>query len=435
MKNKTAVIILAAGKSKRMKTGTVKVLHKVSGKHIIDYVFDAAGKAKLTDICLVVGYQAGKLKETYKGKVLFAEQAKQLGTGHAVEVGLKSLKKRFDNVVILYGDMPLIEAGDIKKLVNYHNKNKFDATVLSVKVDNPGDFGRIIRNKSGSIEGIIEVKDATPAQLKINEVNTGIYCFKFDALKKALSGIGYANKQKEKYLTDTVSYLVKKKASVSVYVSDNKNLAVGINTRVDLANVNDIINKAKLEKLMLSGVTVIDPRTTYIHNDVKIMPDTVIHPFTIIEGKTSIGPNCSIGPFVRITDSVIENDVGIGPFAYIRPGTVINDNAKIGDFVEIKNSKVGSYSKVPHLSYIGDSILGQRVNIGAGVITCNYDGLSKNQTVISDNCFVGANCNLVAPVKLGKGSKTGAGSVVTKDVPDNTLAVGIPARAIKKLKK
>lgn len=464
MKNNTATLILAAGKSTRMKSETIKVLHKVSGKYIISFVLKAAeavcAKAvpvkagihqnKISDIYLVIGHQGGILKELYKGRYNFVEQKQQFGTGHAVEAALKKIKGNFENIVVLNGDMPLIEDKDIKDLLDYHIKNNSDATVLTVDAEDKTDFGRIVRSASGKIEKIVEVKDANFQELEIKEVNSGIYCFKLKALKLALSKVGFENRQKEKYLTDTISYLVKNDFSVDAYVSENKNLAIGINTRVDLAKVASIINVKKLEEVMLDGVTIIDPANTYIHDDVKIGSDTVVNPFTIIEGKTVIGKNCMIGPFSRINSSVIGNQVyaensiilesevkdkvTIGPFAYLRPGSVIGSNVKIGDFVEIKKSSIGNNSKVPHLSYIGDSVVGEKVNIGAGVITCNYDGSEKHKTIIADNCFIGANSNLVAPLKIGKGSKTGAGSVVTKDIPEKTLAVGIPARAIKKLK-
>lgn len=449
MKNNTAVIILAAGKSTRMKSDTIKVLHRTGGRYIIDYVLSAAGNAKVNDIYIVVGHQGNLLKELYGKKYNFVEQKKQLGTGHAVEVALKKIKNGVKNIIVLNGDMPLIEENDIKKLLDCHVKSGTDATVLTVIAKEKTDFGRIVRSRFNKVERIIEVKDATSAQLGIREVNTGIYCFRPQALKAALSKVGFENKQKEKYLTDTISYLAGNGFNIDAYISDNANLAVGINTRCDLAKVGKIINDKKLENLMLNGVTIIDPANTYIHDKAEIRQDTVIYPFTIIEGQTVIGKKCEIGPNVRIADCKIENEVKIenavllesvicekvtvGPFSYIRPGSYIDGNAKIGDFVEIKKSKIGKGSKVPHLSYIGDAVVGEKVNIGAGVITCNYDGTDKHKTIISDNCFIGANSNLVAPVKIGKGSKTGAGSVVTKDVPENTLAVGIPARGIKKL--
>jgi len=465
MKKNTAALILAAGKSTRMKSETIKVLHRVSGKYIIDFVLETVeavraktvpAKAgiqqnKISDVYLVIGHQGKILKELYKCKYNFVEQKDQLGTGHAVETALKKIKGNFENIIVLNGDMPLIEDKDIKDLIDYHVKNNCDATVLTVEAEGKTDFGRILRSASGKIEKIVEVKDANFQELEIKEVNSGVYCFKLKALKIALSKIGFENRQKEKYLTDTISYLVKNDFSVDAYVSENKNLAIGINTRVDLAKVASIINEKKLVEVMLGGVTVIDPANTYIHEDVKIGADTVINPFTIIEGETVIGKNCVIGPSTRINNCVIGNQVSaenavlleseikdkvnIGPFAYIRPGSVIGSNVKIGDFVEIKKSSIGNGSKVPHLSYIGDSLVGEKVNIGAGVITCNYDGNEKHKTIIADNCFIGANSNLVAPLKIGKGSKTGAGSVVTKDIPENTLAVGIPARAIKKISR
>lgn len=450
MKNNTAVIILAAGKSTRMKSETIKVLHQVSGKYIIDFVLETVKRSKIKDLYLVIGHQGNILKELYKGKYNFVEQKEQLGTGHAVEVALKKIKDNFENIIVLNGDMPLIEDKDIRDLLDYHIKNNCDATVLTVEAEDKTDFGRIVRSASGKIEKIVEVKDANFQELEIKEVNSGIYCFKLKSLKLALSKVGFENRQKEKYLTDTISYLVKNDFAVDAYVSENKNLAIGINTRVDLAKVASIINRKKLVEVMLGGATIIDPANTYIHNDVKIGTDTVINPFTFIEGETIIGKNCMIGPFTRINNSELGNEifaensvileseikdkVNIGPFAYIRPGSVIGSNVKIGDFVEIKKSNIGNNSKVPHLSYIGDSIVGEKVNIGAGVITCNYDGSEKHKTIIADNCFIGANSNLVAPVKIGKGSKTGAGSVVTKDIPENTLAVGMPARAIRKIK-
>lgn len=446
------IIILAAGQGKRMKSDIPKVLHKVSGRRMLDYVLETAESLSPEAIFLIAGHKFHLVDELYKKrKCKLVYQKEQLGTGHAVEHVLPHLKSPETDVLILSGDMPLIAKDDILSLIQKHKKSQSAAAFLSVEADSKSDFGRVIRDsRNNKVKKIVESKDASKKELSVTEVNTGIYCFKANYLKEALPKLGFKNVQKEKYLPDVIDYLVKKNLKVEAVKSSNKFLTMGINTRIDLAKVSKIINQKKLEDLMLKGVTILDPDSVFIQNQVSVGKDTVIYPFTILEGDTKIGENCILGPFSRITNSNISNSVciensvvvdstigessKIGPFAYLRPGSKIGKNVKIGDFVEIKKSDIKDFSKVSHLSYIGDAIIGKNVNIGAGVITCNFDGIKKNITVIGDESFIGANTNLIAPVKVGRGSKTGAGSVVNKDVPPQTLAVGIPARNIKKLK-
>lgn len=444
-----AVIILAAGEGKRMKSGLPKVLHKVAGRPMLDYVFEKVNKLKIKEKYLVVGYKAEELSG-YKKEANIIVQKEQLGTGHAAEKVLPFFKKKAENVLILYGDMPLVSIQSLREFIEHHYKTKADLTVLTAEGERKSDFGRIIREPSGRVTKIVEAKDATCEQLNVKEVNTGIYCIRQSSLIEALPNLGYNNRQKEKYLTDVVEYLVGRGKNVQAKIIKDPYLALGINTRSDLAKVSRIIFQNYLEELMLSGVTVVSPETTFVETSVKIGKDTVILPYTVIQGNTNIGKDCIIGPFTRIVASkigekaeiqnsvVIESFIGkgskCGPFAYLRPETRIGNYARIGDFVEIKKSRINDFSKVPHLSYIGDAEIGKHVNVGAGVITCNFDGVKKHQTFIEDDVYLGANTNLVAPVRLGRGSKTGAGSVVTKNVPSHSLAVGIPARIIKKIK-
>lgn len=432
-------VILAAGKGTRMKSNIPKVLHKICGQPMVEHVVMATQEAGGQKPVVVVGHGAEKVKEYLGDKVIYALQEEQLGTGHAVLQAAEFLKDFKGVVLVLCGDTPLITSHTLHNLIEMHRKTGAAATVLTAVMDNPHGYGRIIRNHKGSIEKIIEQKDASPEELLVKEINTGAYCFDSGKLMAAVHEIKPANAQGEYYLTDVLEIFAGNGLSVEGLIIEDNQEMMGINDRIQLAEAERILRLRILYQLMEAGVTIIDPNTTYITKEVQIAPDTVIYPQTYIEGQTVIGANCNIGPMSRLTDVLLEDNVqiqnsvileskiargsNIGPFAYIRPGTEIGENAKVGDFVEIKNSKIGKGSKIPHLTYIGDAEIGERVNIGAGTITCNYDGKNKWPTIINDGAFVGSNTNLVAPVQVGGNAVIAAGSTITKNIPEDSLAV------------
>ncbi len=430
-------IILAGGKGTRMKSNTPKVLHKILEKELVTYSIDVANEIGSSKIVVVVGDQAEKVKETITKDVSFALQEKQLGTGHAVMICDEFIDENSD-VLILYGDTPAIKAETLEKLYAQHKEENNSLTVVSNILDNPKGYGRIVR-ENGKVTCIIEQKDASPEIDKINEVNTGVYIFKGRDLKQALKELTNNNSQKEYYITDTLEIMLNKNLGVGVMIADDNTEFLGINTKVQLAQVSEIIKKRTNENLMLDGVIIIDPNTTYISPSVKIGIDTIIRPNTTITGDTVIGENCDIGNStlsnmkinnnVTIINSVcnnssIDDNTNIGPFAYIRPNCTIGKKVKIGDFVEVKNAIIGDNSKASHLTYIGDATLGENINLGCGTITVNYDGKNKHRTIIEDDVFVGCNSNLIAPVTLKKGSTIGAGTTVTKDAPEDSLVIG-----------
>ncbi len=426
-------LILAAGMSSRMKSKYPKVVHPLCGKPMIQWVLDAvSGITK--KVCVVIGYQAQMVKQVLPDDVDIAYQTEQLGTAHAV-MSAKHFIDPADDVLILYGDMPLIRQETLQKIVDAHRRGDYDVTVVSVEMDDPTGYGRIVKDDSGKFVKIVEEFDASEQEKKIREINTGVYIFKGSKLLEVLPKINCENRKREYYLTDAVGLLEK----VNVYRDENVEDFSGINNRIQLAQVEKIQRKRILERLMLDGVTIVDPLTTYIDASVKIGRDTIVYPMTFIEGETVIGEDCVIGPMTRIVNCVIENQVvvnrsectgahimsgvSVGPFSRLREGTVLYPKVKIGNFVEVKNSTIGSNTKAQHLTYLGDSQIGEDVNVGAGTITCNFDGKKKNQTVIEDQVFIGSNTALVAPVKIKKGSFIAAGSTITQDVPEWSLAI------------
>jgi bifunctional UDP-N-acetylglucosamine pyrophosphorylase/glucosamine-1-phosphate N-acetyltransferase len=435
----TAVIIMAAGKGKRMKSNQPKVLHNLAGKPILNYVLDTVDKLEAKRKILIIGYKSDKVRKLIGDKIEYAEQTEQLGTAHAVLQTKKLLSNFKGDILILSGDVPFITVKTLKKLLKYHQDNNFCCTLLSAVLKNPKGYGRIIREKKGKIQGIIEEVDLSIEKKKITEINSGIYCFDKERLFQTLEKISTDNKQGEYYLTDTVKILLEEGLTLGNTMVKDYSEILGINNRLDLANASKKIYQKTLQRLMLRGITIVDPNSIFIEQGVKIGQDSIIYPFTIIEKDTKIGSDCFIGPYshlinadvgngVRIWASLIENSTikegaNIGPYAHLRPGTVVEKDAKIGNFVELKKTVMGEGSKASHLTYLGDAIIGKRVNIGAGTITCNYDGVKKNKTVIEDGVFIGSNNSLVAPVKLGKNSYTGAGSTITEDVPAGNLAV------------
>lgn len=437
--NDTAVIIMAAGKGKRMKSNLPKVLHNLAAKPILNYVLDTVDQLEAKRKLLIVGYKSDKIRELVGDKIEYVEQKEQLGTAHAVLQTKKLLSDFKGDVLILSGDVPFLTVKTIKKLLKHHQTNNFCCTLASTILKNPKGYGRIIRDKKGEIKGIIEEVDLSADRMTITEINSGIYCFDKDKLFRALEKITPDNKQGEYYLTDTVEILLKEGLTVGNIIVKNYSEILGINSRLDLADASRKIYQKTLQDLMLQGVTIIDPSSTFIEQGVKIGQDTIIYPFTIIEKDTKIEESCLVGPYshlidanigkgVRIWASIIESSTvkegaNIGPYAHLRPETVVEKGAKIGNFVELKKTVMGEGSKASHLTYLGDATIGKKVNIGAGTITCNYDGEKKHKTIIKNGVFIGSNNSLVAPVKLGKDSYTGAGSTITRDVPAGNLAI------------
>ncbi len=434
-----AAVILAAGKGTRMKSGLPKVMHRVCGRPMIEYVLDAVQGAGVEEIVVVVGFGGDLVARTVQDRARVVYQHQQLGTAHALLQAAPVLGNFPGAILVVCGDTPLVTSSTLARLAAAHAEMGVRATILTAILDDPTGYGRVIRDGEGRVQRIVEQRDATPRELAVKEINTGIYCFSAPGLFDALSAIKSENAQGEYYLTDIIGQLVQQGEPVAALKVEDPREVEGINDRRQLARIEAYLRQQILEELMLSGVTVVDPATTFVDRNVKIGPDTVIYPFTIIEGNTVIGRNCVIGPGSRLIDvqtgegvviehSVIrESKIGdnctIGPFAYIRPGCVLAPEVKVGDFVELKKTVVGRGSKIPHLSYVGDATVGSGVNIGAGTITCNYDGEKKWPTVIGDGAFIGSNTNLVAPVEVGKGAFIGAGSTITRDVPPGALGI------------
>jgi bifunctional UDP-N-acetylglucosamine pyrophosphorylase / glucosamine-1-phosphate N-acetyltransferase len=436
-----SALILAAGKGTRMKSELCKVLHQVAGKPMISYVLEAVGSCGFDKMVLVLGHQAESVKESVSFPSLdYAVQEPQLGTGHAVLSARHLFDEYPGNVLVLCGDTPLIQPTTIKRFVEFHEETKSRLSLITARPLNPHGYGRIIRNESGRVIQIVEERDASDSQRLIDEVNTGIYMVERALLFSLLEKIKANNSQQEYYLTDIVTEAIKISEPVNAYLLDDFQEALGINTRAELAAASTIIWNKTRRNLMESGVTLLDPCATYVAPDVTIGRDTVIHPGTNISGATRIGANCLIESGVYIIDSqlgdgvkvlqgsrlvgaVVNEGTSVGPMAHIRPGTVIGRDARIGNFVEVKKTVVGDGTKASHLTYLGDSVIGKKVNIGCGTITCNYDGKKKHPTIIGDGCFVGSDVQFVAPVEIGEGSVIGAGSTITHNVPPRSLAV------------
>ena len=437
---KTTAIILAAGKGTRMNSFKSKVLCKVLETPMIDWVLDACDEADIKNKCIVVGYGAEKILEHVKKRALFYYQREQTGTAGAVKSALDFLiSNDGKDVFICCGDSPLLDRKNIVESYILHKKTMASSTTISAKVEEPRDFGRIVRDEKNNIVRIVEKKDATKQELEIKEVNSGAYWFSIRELLCILNSVQSKNKQNEYYLTDVIDLLIKNKKKVSCFVAKNSEIVYGANDKFELLKINEIARKNVIERLIKIGVEFISTDGVLISKYSKIGNNVKIFPGTIILGKTEIGENSIIGPNSLIEDSLIGKNciinasqvysskvldfTTIGPFSHIRPNSDISHHVKIGDFVEVKNSKIGAGTAISHLTYVGDSDVGKNVNFGCGVVTINYDGVKKNRCEILDGAFVGCNTNLVAPVKLGRNSYTGAGSTVTKDVPDEALAI------------
>jgi bifunctional UDP-N-acetylglucosamine pyrophosphorylase/glucosamine-1-phosphate N-acetyltransferase len=436
-----AVLILAAGKGTRMKSDLVKVLHPVAGTPMLSYSLDLSRNLKPSRLVVVVGFQADLVQERFKAEdITFALQKEQLGTGHAVLSAGPALQGFRGIVLILSGDVPLLAEGTVKNFLQSHQKRQATLSVITVELENPRGYGRVFRNADGSLLRITEDKDLKPGEERVREINTGIYCVDADFLFSALSHVTPQNAQKEYYLTDIVGQASAEKKKVFPFLVKDPLEVMGINTRVELAKANQAMKKKIAEQHMLDGVTLIDPETTYIDRDVKIGRDSVIYPNCYLLGKTSLGMGCLVESGCKladtqagnqvtikvssvITESILEDHVEVGPFAHLRPQNVLREGSKIGNFVEVKKSVIGKGTKANHLSYIGDATLGEKINVGAGTITCNYDGKKKHPTVIENGVFIGSNTALVAPIKIERNAVIGAGSTITKEVPADTLAV------------
>jgi bifunctional UDP-N-acetylglucosamine pyrophosphorylase/glucosamine-1-phosphate N-acetyltransferase len=444
--NKWTALILAAGEGKRMKSDVPKVLHKICGKALLEWVCETVKYAGIDECISIVGHKHEKVEEYMGNKTKYILQNEQLGTGHAVMQAEKILSKKKGNVIVLSGDVPLITADTVKEFINFHETNKNAVTVLTADYDDPTGYGRIVRDNNSLIK-IVEEKDASISEKKIKEINSGIYCFNIEKLLFALSKIDDNNNQKEYYLTDTIEILIKSGEKAAAYRIIDESEIFGVNSRQHLAIAEKEMKNRILNKHMDNGVTIMDPFNTYINGDVNIGRDTVIYPGVFLESGTEIGNNCDIGPNTKITnckiadntqvqfsvlaDSEVLENTRVGPFAYIRPGSKIGKNVKIGDFVEVKNSVIGDNTKVSHLTYIGDAELGKNVNMGCGSVIVNYDGEEKHKTYIKDNAFVGCNVNLISPVKINKNAYVAAGSTITDDVPENSLAIARERQIVK----
>jgi bifunctional UDP-N-acetylglucosamine pyrophosphorylase/glucosamine-1-phosphate N-acetyltransferase len=438
---KFSILILAAGKATRFKSEHSKMLHRLAGRLLGEHILRAAQGAGPECLYMIIGHEAEEMRKAFaRPGLVFIEQTEQMGTGHAVMMAREELEKcSSDAVLVLVGDAPLLRPETLVHLVEIHRKARAAATILTTRLDYPTGYGRIVR-AGNRVRCIVEEKVATPAQRRIREINSGIICFSRAHLLEHLQELSRANAQKEFLLTDLVEIFNRHQLKVAAFpVSDSREV-LGINDRIELAQIEKLLRLRKAAALMRNGVTVNDPQTTYIDPDVEAGPDTVIEPGARLFGQTRLGRDCHIQSYCTITDSLLADRVTvrpcsvitnsriacgatIGPFAHLREGALIEENARIGNYVEVKKSRVGRGSKAQHLTYLGDATLGENVNIGAGTITCNYDGVKKNPTTIEDGVFIGSGSMLVAPVRIGQGSYTAAGSTITEDVPPQSLAL------------
>jgi bifunctional UDP-N-acetylglucosamine pyrophosphorylase / glucosamine-1-phosphate N-acetyltransferase len=444
------VVILAAGLGTRMKSKRAKVLHRAGGLSLIEHVVNTALRmTPAQNVTVVVGHQAEQVKSLLAPLgVRFADQTEQKGTGHALMICSSALASEPGFVVVLYGDCPLLSSTTLEELVACETNSDAAATLITTRLEDPAGYGRVIFRERHEVNAIVEDRVATAEQRKINFINSGIYCFRADLLWKHLGQIQPDNPANEYYLTDIVDILTRAGHRVEAMELLNPAEVLGINTRVELAAVDKIFRERKAQELMLAGVTIEKPETVSIDASVTIAPDSIVEPFAQILGRTEIGEDCRIGacsiiqnstlsaqvevaPFTSIADSHIEAGAHIGPFARLRGGARVGANARIGNFVELKNTQFQAGAKANHLAYLGDAEIGERTNIGAGTITCNYDGVSKHRTRIGNDAFVGSNSTLVAPIDIGEGSYIAAGSVITDPVPPEALAVGRQRQVVK----
>jgi len=443
MNQNLEVIILAAGKGTRMKSAKIKLLHRAAGRPIVDYVLDLATGLCPTPPVMIVGHQGEDVQQSVGARARYAVQADQLGTGHAVLQAAPLLEPEGiagKRILILSGDVPLTRPQTLQRLLDEHERNGNALTLLTMKLPDPAMYGRIARDDSGAVTRIVEAKDASDEQKRIDEVNAGIYVFNGEHLFDNLRNLKPENAQKEYYLTDLLAVIRDAGSRVGAVIADDPIEALGVNSRSELAQVENEIQRRVVEQLMSDGVTFRNPSTVVIDSTVTIGQDTVVYPFVTLEGTTRIGSDCVIDPGVHLVnvtvgnsvhlktgtvaeDAVIEDESTVGPYAHLRPGTKLGRKVKVGNFVETKKAVFEAGAKASHLSYIGDAEIGANVNIGAGTITCNYDGVNKHKTILEDGVFIGSDTQLVAPVRVGRGAYVGAGSTITKDVPADALAL------------
>ncbi len=450
MEAELTIVILAAGLGTRMKSAKAKVLHSAGGKTLIEHVADTALRLTRPErVFVVVGHQADQVRQILSSRgVMFIEQREQKGTGHALLAGREALSSQAGLLMVLYGDCPLMSGDTLSRLLSEHRQSGAAATMITTELEDPTGYGRILRDADGGVRAIVEQKAATPEQLQIREINSGIYCFRAADFWLHAGEIRPNNPAKEYYLTDIVEIFRGAGKVVRAMRIPDPAEVLGINNRIELARVDAIFRARKVEELMLCGVTIEKPETVSIDADVHVGMDTVIEPFVRILGETTIGGQCRIGacsilenaalgdrvlvgPFTSIASSRLEDDAHAGPYARLRMGAHLEPSAHVGNFVELKKTRLGRGSKSMHLAYLGDSDIGQGVNIGAGTITCNYDGSKKHATHIGDRAFVGSNSTLVAPVEIGAGAYLGAGSVITKTVPPDALGLGRARQVVK----
>jgi bifunctional UDP-N-acetylglucosamine pyrophosphorylase / glucosamine-1-phosphate N-acetyltransferase len=444
------VVILAAGKGTRMKSDTPKVLHPLAGRTLIEHTLATVDHLKTASTTLVVGHGADQVQNALASRpnLQFVVQSPQLGTGHALLQAEPVLKGRKGDVLLLYADVPLLEPGTLLRLLEAHRNAKAAMTVLTAELADPYGYGRIVRDSEGQVARIVEERDASAAQRNIREINSGIYALSMHQLFQQLNELATDNSQGEYYLTDLVALYRQKGMRVDGLCLDSADELRGVNSRLDLADLSQIVRQRKNRLLMMSGVTLEDPATTFVDVDVTVGPDTVLGPGVRLEGRTVVGDRCRIHAGCRLTNVtmkddavvldysvIVESTVGegaaVGPMAHVRPQSIIGPGARVGNFVELKKTSLGKGSKASHLSYLGDATIGEGVNIGAGTITCNYDGDAKHPTVIEDGVFVGSDTQLIAPVTVGKDAYVGAGSTITKDVPSGSLAIARGHQVIK----
>ena len=438
-----AVVVLAAGRGARMRSALPKVLHPLAGKPMVQYSVEMAAELAPEKPLLVVGNGAGQVRRTVGDQASYVEQREQLGTGHALLQARPLLEGRSETVAVWYADMPCLSTDTLRRLLELQAEGKGPIAMLTAEADDPRGFGRILRDEAGQVIGIVEEAVATDAQKKIKELNCGVYCFDGHWLWPRLAQLPLSPKG-EYYLTDLVAMAVAEGQAVEALKISDVTEVLGINDRSHLAQAEAVMRQRINQKWMLEGVTLLAPALTFIDATVEIGQDTVIYPNTYLEGATAIGRQCRLGPNTIVRDStighgctleasvvegaVLENGADVGPFSHLRKGAHLAQGAHVGNFGEVKNSYLGPGSKMGHFSYLGDATVGQDVNIGAGTITCNYDGQRKHRTIIEDGAFIGSDTMLVAPVRVGAGAKIGAGSVVTHDIPPGSVAYGVPAR-------
>ena len=445
-----SILILAAGKATRFKSEHSKMLHRLAGRPLGEYILQAAQATASGGLYMVIGHEREEVRKAFaRPGLVFIEQNEQMGTGHAVMTARQELEKcPSQAVVVLVGDAPLLRSETLLQLVEIHRKSRAAATILTTRLKSPTGYGRVIRD-GDRVRGIVEEKVATPEQKRIREINSGIICFSRAPLLKHLGELSAENAQKEFLLTDLVEIFNRHRLKVGAFPVADSREVLGVNDRVELAEIEKMLRLHKAVALMRAGVTVVDPQATYIDAEVEVGQDTVIEPGVSLLGRTRLGRDCHIRNHCTITDSSLGDRVllrpccvvdeaeiasgaALGPFSRLRGGAVIGENARIGNFVEVKKSRVGRGSKAQHMTYLGDATVGDNVNIGAGTVTCNYDGAKKYPTVIEDGVFIGSGNMLVAPVRIGQGSYTAAGSAITEDVPPDSLAVARSRQIVKR---